>query len=202
MKSIKDFIFYYRSCPLCHSWITLDADLPIPTMLELKPDGVLLTVVRDNHEDNREFFVRYDNNKVKSDYPFVFNNLANIILRLKIPNYTESFKIEARCYGCNDFRYWSAPIFYNKRSKRLRNFAISGEKVQFHDTNENNEKTSYILSNNYNKKETQLIIRTHNKFDPNRKQLEINIPFTPFSQLDFTKRQGILDYVQKLAVIN
>lgn len=201
MKSIKDFIFYYRSCPLCHSWITLDADLPIPTMLELKPNGVLLTIVKDNHDNNREFFISYDKNKVESNYPFVFNNIANIILRLKIPNYMESFKIEARCYGCSDFRYWSAPIVYNRRSKRLRNFGLAGEKIQFHETNQANEKTSYILSNDYNKKKTLLVVRTHNKFDSDRKQLEINIPFLPFTKLDFTKRQEILVQLQKLAVL-
>jgi hypothetical protein len=198
MKNIKDFIYYYRSCPLCKNWITLDVDLPIPTTLEIKDNYLLLTIIDKNGVQGRKYSISFKDNKVESDYPFVFGDVVSTIKRLYLPKYTASIKIEARCYGCSNFRYWSKMMIYNDRTKKLKNIGIGGERVQFHELSQSNEKISYIISNNYNTEETEVFILRSNV---KGKALKIKIPFMPFEEIDFNNKNKILDKIKKISVL-
>src|SRR3984957_13981389 len=132
MRSIREFVYYYRSCPLCGNWMTLDVDSPLATTLEIKNDGLLLTVIEENREDNKEFFIDFKQNKVHSGHPFVLKSIVNIIKRLYYPDYDESFEIEARFYSCNNFRYWSKKMTHNEMCKKLNNTGMTSYRVQRH----------------------------------------------------------------------
>lgn len=197
MKSIKDFIYYFRSCPLCKNWITLDADLPFPTTLEIREEYLILNVIKKD-KSKKEYLISFKDNSIISDEPFAFNDIVSIIKRLYIQNYKEILKIEARCYGCSNFRYWSKPMFYNEKTKKLKNIFLAGERIRFHELNKNNENISYIISNNYNIKETEIFIVKSNIKD---KALKIKFPFTPFKILDIENKDKILDKIKKIAVL-
>jgi hypothetical protein len=198
MKNIKDFIFYYRSCPLCKNWITLDVDLPIPTVLEIKDDCLMLKIVGKPSEEQREYSISFKDNKIQSKHPFVFGDVVSTLKRLYLPDYSSSIKIEARCYGCSNFRYWSKIMTYNERTKKLNNIYISGERVQFHELSKSNEKISYIISNNYNTNETEVFVI---KSDIKDKALKIKLPFIPFKKIDFDNKNKILDKIKKILVL-
>jgi len=198
MKNIKEFIYYYRSCPLCNNWITLDADLPIPTTLEIRDDNLALTIIGKNGNENREYLISFKDNKIKSDHPFVFGDVVSTIKRLYLPDYSETLKIEARCYGCSNFRYWSKMMIYNDRTKKLKNIYVGGERVQFHELSKSNEKISYIISNNYNTEDTEVFILRSNV---KGKALKIKIPFIPFKEIDFNNKNKILDKIKKISVL-
>lgn len=198
MKTIKEFIYYYRSCPLCNNWITLDADLPIPTTLEIRDDHLVFTIVGKNGNKNKEYLISFKNNKIESDHPFVFGDVVSTIKKLYFPEYSESLKIEARCYGCSNFRYWSKMMTYNDRTKKLNNINIGGERVQFHEISKSNEKISYIISNSYSTEETEIfIIRP----SVQGKALKIKVPFMPFKKIDFNNKTKILDKIKKIAIL-
>lgn len=198
MKTIKDFIYYYRSCPLCNNWITLDVDLPIPTTLVIQEKELLLTIIGKNGESDREYRISFEDNKIDSNHPFIFGDVVSTIKRLYLPNYTASLKIEARCYGCSNFRYWSKIMNYNERSKKLKGIAIGGERVQFHEFMESGEKVSYILSNNYNTKETEVYIIRSNV---QGRAVKIGMPFKPFKKVDFNNANALLDKIKKISVL-
>lgn len=198
MKSIRDFIYYYRSCPLCKNWVTLDVDLPIPTTLEIKDDRLVFTVVGKRGKEDKEYSILYDKNKVESKYPFVFDDVVSLMERLYSNDYSTRFKIEARCYGCSNFRYWSKMMIYNERTKKITNIGIGGERVQFHELGRFNEKISYIISNNYTAEETEVFILRSNV---KGKALKIKLPFMPFRKLDFNSRDEILDKIKKISVL-
>lgn len=198
MKSIQDFIYYYRSCPLCKNWITLDVDLPIPTTLEIQDDRLIFTVIGKGGKKDKTYSILFDRNKVESDYPFILDDVVSTIKKLYYPKYSESFKIEARCYGCSNFRYWSKTLIYNDRTKKLRNIGLGGERVQFHELNKSNEKISYIISNNYNSEETEVfVLRSSIK----GKATKIKLPFMPFKKIDFNNKSKILDKIKKILIL-
>ena len=198
MKSIKDFIFYYRSCPLCNNWITLDVDLPIPTTLEIQDDNLFLTIIDKKGNENKEYNIFFKDNKVYGKNPFVFGDIVSTIKKLYIQDYKESLKIEARCYSCSNFRYWSKTMTYNNRSKKIQNIAIGGERVQFHELSKTNEKISYIICNNYNVKETEAFVLRQNL---KGKALKIKLPFLPFKKIDFNSKNDLLDKIKKISVL-
>lgn len=198
MKTIKDLIYYYRSCPLCNNWITLDADLPIPTTLEIRDDSIAFTILGQRGNKDREYNISFKNNKITSDHPFVVGDVVSIIKRLYMEDYSETLKIEARCYGCSNFRYWSKMIQYNDRTKKLTNIAVGGERVQFHELSKSNEKISYIISNNYNVEETEIYVL---RGGVKGKALKINIPFLPFKKIDFANKNKLLDRIKKISVL-
>ena len=198
MKNIKEFIYYYRSCPLCKNWITLDVDLPIPTTLEIKDNHLNLTIIGKNGNENREYLISFKDNKIESEYPFIFGDVVSTIKRLYLPQYSATLKIEARCYGCSNFRYWSKMIVYNDKTKKLKNISIGGERVRFHELSQSNEKISYIISNNYNIEETEVYILKSNIKD---KALKMHIPFIPFKKIDFDAKYTILDKIKKISVL-
>jgi len=198
MKNIKEFIYYYRSCPLCKNWITLDADLPIPTTLEIGDDNLQLTIIGKNGAENKEYLISFKDNKIMSNHPFVFGDVVGTIKRLYLPDYSEQLKIEARCYGCSNFRYWSKMMTYNERTKKLKNISVGGERVQFHELNKSNEKISYIIYNNYNTMETEVfVLRSTVK----GKAIKIKLPFMPFKNIDFNKKEIILDKIKKILIL-
>lgn len=198
MKNIKELIYYYRSCPLCKNWITLDADLPIPTTLEIRDDNLVLTIIGKNGAENKEYLISFKNNKIVSDHPFVFGDVVGTIKRLYLYDYSEQLKIEARCYGCSNFRYWSKMMIYNERTKKLENIGIGGERVQFHELSKSNEKISYIIYSNYTTEETEVfILRSTVK----GKALKIKLPFMPFKDLDFNNKDKILDKIKKISIL-
>jgi len=198
MRSIREFVYYYRSCPLCGNWMTLDVDSPLATTLEIKNDGLLLTVIEENREDNKEFFIDFKQNKVHSEHPFVLKSIVNIIKRLYYPDYDESFKIEARCYSCNNFRYWSKNMTYNEMSKRLNNIGISGERFQMHELSGTNDKISYKISNDYRAKETKLYV---SRPSISKKILTIKVPFMPFDNINFNDKEKILNKIKNMLVL-
>jgi hypothetical protein len=198
MKNIKEFIHYYRSCPLCKNWITLDADLPISSAIEIKNDRLVLTIIMGDRKNNKEYSILFDKNKIESMYPFAFNDVVSTLKRLYYSEYKESLKIEARCYGCSNFRYWSKTMIYNERTKRLGNIDISGERCQLHELNKSNEKISYIISNNYSAKETQLFVL---RPTVNRKPLSYKIPFMPFKNIDFENKEKLLSKIRNMLIL-
>lgn len=198
MKNIKEFIYYYRSCPLCNNWITLDVDLPIPTTLEITDDNLVLTIIGTRGNKNKEYLISFKDNKIISDHTFVFDDIVSTIKRLYEPNHVETLKIEARCYGCSNFRYWSKMMVYSNKTKKLKNIFVGGERVQFHELSRSNEKISYIISNNYNTEETEVFILRSNV---KGKALKIKLPFMPFKEIDFINKNKILDKIKKISVL-
>lgn len=198
MKSIREFVHYYRSCPLCGKWMTLDVDLPIMTTLEIKDNGLLLTIIEDDTKNNKEYFINFKQNKIESKYPFVLKSLVNTIKRLYYPEYDESFKIEARCYSCNNFRYWSKNMIYKEKTKKLHNIGISGERFQLHELSGSNEKISYKISNDYNSKTTKIYVL---KPSLSKKFIVMNVPFMPFKDIDFNDQEKILNKIRKMLLL-
>lgn len=197
MKNIKDFIYYYRSCPLCKNWITLDADLPFSVSLEIKEDRLMFTIVGNKEKKDKAYSILFKNNKIESDIPFVFDDLISVINRLYNDKYTTKFKIEARCYSCSNFRYWSRPIIYNERTKKISNIGVAGERAQLHELNEYNEKISYIISNNYTEQTTSVhLLRSSVK-----KVLKLNMPFLEFNEINFDDRESILNKIKKASIL-
>lgn len=197
MKTIEELIFYYRSCPLCKNWMTLDVDLPIPTSLEIRDDALALIIIGKKGDDNKEYLISFKDNKIKSDEPFVFNDIVSTIKKLYLPNYSESLKIESRCYGCNNFRYWSKIMVYNKKLKKLKNISIAGERVRLHDLTKSNDKISYIISNNIILKETSLFVLRNLKDNV----LKVKLKFMPFKDIDFDNREEIINKIKKILVL-
>lgn len=198
MKNIKEFINYYRSCPFCKSWITLDADLPIPSTLEIKDDRLIFTIIEEDRNNNREYSILFKNNKIESEYPFAFRDIVGILKRLYYSDYKETLKIEARCYSCSDFRYWSKTMVYNARTKKLKNIDISGERCQLHDISKAGENISYIISNNYDAKETHLFVV---RPSVSRKHLSFKIPFMPFKNIDFNDKDKLLGKIRNMLIL-
>jgi hypothetical protein len=198
MKSIKDIIFYYRSCPFCGNWITLDADLPLPSTLEIADNKLILTLIEDNKDENKIYDIMFSNNKIVSEYPFAFKNVLNVIRRLYLDEPDEFIKIEARCYSCNNFRYWSKNLTYNQKTKRLNNIDIGGEKFQLHELNSSNEKISYIFSTNYNTKSSKIFVI---KPRLTRKPTSVDIPFTPFKTLNFENKDRLLVKIKNMLLL-
>lgn len=198
MRSIRDFVYYYRSCPLCGNWMTLDVDSPLATTLEIKGDGILLTVIEENREDNKEYFINFKQNKIISKHPFVLKSIVNLLKRLYYEDYDESFKIEARCYSCNNFRYWSKNMIYNEMTKRLKNIGVSGERFQMHEVSDTNDKISYKISNDYRNKETKVYV---SRPSVSKKVLVINVPFMPFKNIDFNDKDKILNKIKNMLVL-
>ena|SRR5580698_2884583 len=198
MRSIKEFVYYYRSCPLCNNWMTLDVDLPITTTLEIKDNGLLLTIIEENRDDNREYFINFKQNKIISDRPFALQSILNIVKRLYYDDYKETFKIEARCYSCNNFRYWSKNMIYNENTKRLGGIGISGERFQLHELSGTNDKISYKISTDYRKMETKIYVARPNV---SKKPFVVNIPFMPFKNIDFNDKEKILTKVKNMLML-
>lgn len=198
MRNIKDFIYYYRSCPLCDNWMTLDVDLPIPTTLEIMDDRLVFTIIGKKGLENKQYDIMFKQNKVVSKHNLILGDIVSLIQRLYNPNYKTKFKIEARCYACNNFRYWSKMMLYNEKTKRITNIGVSGERVQFHELNPSNEKISYILSNNCNIQETEAYVLKQNI---KGKIIRMKLPYMPFKKLNFEKKQLILEKLQKLSLL-
>jgi len=196
MKSIKDLIYYYRRCPLCNSWLTIDVDLPNTTALEIKDDRVSITIIKENEDPNITFDILFKNNKVISDGPLYIDNIVFMIKRLYYDNYTEIFKLEVRCYNCNNFRYWSNTLRYDEEKRLIKNIGISGEKFQIHDINSNNEKISYVVFNNYKDNTSKMLISKSNE-----KPYVIDVPFTPFSQIDFNNKEKLMRYIRNVSIL-
>lgn len=200
MKSIKEFIYYFRTCPFCKNWLTVDLDIPVPAAVEILKDKLLFKLYNKvGINDNvKEFEIDYNTNRVQSKHPFTFNTLAGIFQKIYFNDFSEPFKIEVRCYSCNSFRYWSSQIKYNKKTKKLQNIEIAGEKYQIHDTDKSNNKTSFIVFNNYKKKISTLLLHDQTI---QQSTLLTNIEFIPFNKVNFNNISELKKQFRKLAIL-
>jgi hypothetical protein len=178
--------------------MTLDVDLPITTTLEIKNNGLLLTIIEENRDDNKEYFINFKQNKISSEHPFALQSIVNIVKRLYYDNYNESFKIEARCYSCNNFRYWSKNMIYNESTKRLKDIGVSGERFQLHELSGTNDKISYKISSDYRKMETKIYVSRPNI---NKKPFVINVPFMSFKNMNFNNKEKILTKIKNMVLL-
>jgi hypothetical protein len=188
--NLREFIHYYRACPLCHQWITMDADLSIPCSLEIEEPHLLFKTYEEPTAI-KEYRLGLDTNQVHSDYPFIFNGFGNQIQRLLFNREYDHLKIEARCYTCNNFRYWSNNMQYNSLTKCLTNIGINGERLKMIDG-----QVAYTLSTNYKHQISEVFVGVGEEVKT------YDVPFTPFPTLNFPKPKTILTKMKNLLLLS
>lgn len=173
--------------------MTLDADLPIPSELEIEKEHLLLKLY-DVKSTPKEFRFGLHNNKVISIYSFIFNSPANNLKRILFDKEYDDLKIEARCYGCSSFRYWSNNMVFNPKSYELEEVGINGERFKLVDK----AGTTYIVSSSYKLKSTMVYVQAVEQKIPKTHF----IPFISFKYLDFSKPREILRKIKTYLILS
>lgn len=185
--NLREFINYFRQCPLCRAWITLDADLPSPSTLEIANESLLLSVYESRNTESKLFKLQLDTNQVISDFPFVFRGLHNDLKRIFSGQLSDHLKIEARCYNCMSFRYWSNNMEFDPKTKTLSNIGIQGERIKLKEPS-----VEYLLSSLHHSRTSEVNING----------TTYHIPFIPFSSLNFKNPHKIIAKIKSILLLS